>query len=36
VYKRQERGAGYSAEVEFSMNGAHNMKDLQNLKRLSK
>lgn len=33
---RIERGAGYSVEVEFSMNGAHNMKDLQNLKRLSK
>lgn len=33
---RIERGAGYSSDVEFSMNGAHNMKDLQNLKRLSK
>lgn len=33
---RVERGGGYSTSVEFSMNGAHNMKDLQNLKRLTK
>lgn len=33
---RIERGAGYSTEVEFSMNGSHNMKELRNEKRLVK
>ena len=33
---RIERGAGYSTDVEFSMNGAHNMKELRNEKRLVK
>lgn len=33
---RMERGGGYTTCVDFSMNGAHNMKELRNEKKLVK